>query len=151
MNRQILWTTLLAIAASMAMSAAETINAAGATFPAPIYQKWFEEFHKQYAAQGFEILGLTDDADAGKDTITKVAHKIGVSYPILLTDGKVQNAYGGVDAQAMIDGGRHILRCHGVRSRVGAVLVAGADDLSAANPGAGHGETEDMPPVIAAA
>jgi phosphate transport system substrate-binding protein len=24
----------------------ETINAAGATFPAPIYQKWFEEFHK---------------------------------------------------------------------------------------------------------
>ncbi len=26
--------------------AAETINAAGATFPAPIYQKWFEEFHK---------------------------------------------------------------------------------------------------------
>lgn len=26
--------------------AAETINAAGATFPAVIYQKWFEEFHK---------------------------------------------------------------------------------------------------------
>ncbi len=25
--------------------ASETINAAGATFPAPIYQKWFEEFH----------------------------------------------------------------------------------------------------------
>src|SRR5579864_1670506 len=24
--------------------AAETINAAGATFPAPIYQKWFQEF-----------------------------------------------------------------------------------------------------------
>jgi phosphate transport system substrate-binding protein len=25
----------------------ETINGAGATFPAPIYQKWFEEFHQQ--------------------------------------------------------------------------------------------------------
>src|SRR5712675_1102577 len=25
---------------------AETINAAGATFPAPIYQKWFEEYRK---------------------------------------------------------------------------------------------------------
>jgi phosphate transport system substrate-binding protein len=25
--------------------AAETINAAGATFPAPIYQKWFQEYH----------------------------------------------------------------------------------------------------------
>jgi phosphate transport system substrate-binding protein len=48
MKRQILWITLLAIAASMAMSAAETINAAGATFPAPIYQKWFEEFHKAH-------------------------------------------------------------------------------------------------------
>jgi len=24
--------------------AAQTINAAGATFPAPIYQKWFEEY-----------------------------------------------------------------------------------------------------------
>jgi AhpC/TSA family len=62
---------------------------------------WFEEFHKQYAAQGFEILGLTDDVDAGKDTITKVAHKIGVSYPILLTDGKVQTAYGGLDVLPM--------------------------------------------------
>ena len=28
---------------------AETINAAGATFPAPIYQKWFEEFHKMHS------------------------------------------------------------------------------------------------------
>jgi phosphate transport system substrate-binding protein len=27
---------------------AETINAAGATFPAAIYQKWFEEFHKAH-------------------------------------------------------------------------------------------------------
>src|SRR5580700_11121335 len=27
-----------------AANAAETINAAGATFPAPIYQKWFQEF-----------------------------------------------------------------------------------------------------------
>jgi phosphate transport system substrate-binding protein len=34
---------LPALIASSAM-AAETINAAGATFPAPIYQKWFEEY-----------------------------------------------------------------------------------------------------------
>jgi peroxiredoxin len=67
--------------------------------PCKVEMPWFEEFQKQYAAQGFQILGLTDDVDAGKDTISKVAHKIGVSYPILLTDGKVQNAYGGVDAQ----------------------------------------------------
>jgi peroxiredoxin len=72
--------------------------------PCKVEMPWFEEFQKQYASQGFEILGLTDDADAGKDTITKVAHKIGVSYPILLADGKVQNAYGGVDAQGKPQG-----------------------------------------------
>ena len=67
--------------------------------PCKIEMPWFEELRKQYAPQGFEILGLTDDVDVGKETITKVSKKIGVTYPILLTDGKVQNAYGGVDAK----------------------------------------------------
>jgi phosphate transport system substrate-binding protein len=48
MKKQMLWIALLAAAGTMAASAAETINAAGATFPAPIYQKWFEEFHKAH-------------------------------------------------------------------------------------------------------
>jgi phosphate transport system substrate-binding protein len=47
MKKLILWTALLA-AASALVASAETINAAGATFPAPIYQKWFEEFHKAH-------------------------------------------------------------------------------------------------------
>ena len=65
--------------------------------PCKVEMPWFEEFHKQYAAQGLEILGLADDVDAGKDAIAKVAQKTGVTYPILLTDGKVQKAYGGPD------------------------------------------------------
>ena len=65
--------------------------------PCKIEMPWFEEFHKQYAGQGFEILGLTDDVDAGKDAIAKVVQKTGVTYPILLTDGKVQTSYGGLD------------------------------------------------------
>jgi thiol-disulfide isomerase/thioredoxin len=65
--------------------------------PCKIEMPWFEELRKQYAGQGFEILGLTADADAGKDVIAKTAQKIGVSYPILLADEKVQTAYGGVD------------------------------------------------------
>jgi thiol-disulfide isomerase/thioredoxin len=69
--------------------------------PCKVEMPWFEEFRKQYGAQGFEILGLTDDADAGKETIAKVAGKAGVSYPILLTDGKVQSAYGGLDVLPM--------------------------------------------------
>jgi phosphate transport system substrate-binding protein len=48
MKKQILWTILLAGATAIGASA-ETINAAGATFPAPIYQKWFEEFHKAHS------------------------------------------------------------------------------------------------------
>ncbi len=69
--------------------------------PCKVEMPWFEELRKQYASQGFEILGLTDDVDAGKDTIAKTAKKIGVSYPILLTDGKVQDAYGGLDVLPM--------------------------------------------------
>lgn len=69
--------------------------------PCKVEMPWFEEFRKQYASQGFEVLGLTDDADAGNEVITKVAHKAGVSYPILLTDGKVQTAYGGMDVLPM--------------------------------------------------
>ena len=48
MRKQLIWIPLLAAATSLAVSA-ETINAAGATFPAPIYQKWFEEFHKMHS------------------------------------------------------------------------------------------------------
>ncbi|HMH11926.1 MAG TPA: redoxin domain-containing protein [Edaphobacter sp.] len=69
--------------------------------PCKVEMPWFEEFRKQYASQGFEILGLTDDVDAGKEMIGKVARKAGVSYPILLTDGKVQTAYGGLDVLPM--------------------------------------------------
>src|SRR6185437_198628 len=65
--------------------------------PCKIEMPWFEELRKQYASQGFEILGLTDDVDAGKDVIAKTVKKTGVTYPILLTDGKVQTAYGGLD------------------------------------------------------
>jgi peroxiredoxin len=69
--------------------------------PCKVEMPWFEEFRKQYASQGFEILGLTDDVEVGKDKIAKVADKIGVTYPILMTDGKVQTAYGGLDVLPM--------------------------------------------------
>jgi thiol-disulfide isomerase/thioredoxin len=65
--------------------------------PCKVEMPWFEEFRKQYAAQGFEILGLTDDVDAGNEAIAKVVKKTGVTYPILLTDGKVQKAFGGLE------------------------------------------------------
>jgi thiol-disulfide isomerase/thioredoxin len=69
--------------------------------PCKVEMPWFEGFRKQYASQGFEILGLTDDVEVGKEKIGKVAEKIGVTYPILMTDGKVQTAYGGLDVLPM--------------------------------------------------
>jgi peroxiredoxin len=71
--------------------------------PCKVEMPWFEQLRNQYASQGFEILGLADDADAGKDAISKVAQKSGVTYPILLTDadGKVQESYGGLDVLPM--------------------------------------------------
>ena len=48
MNKSVLWVILAACCGAIALPAAETINAAGATFPAPIYQKWFEEYHKAH-------------------------------------------------------------------------------------------------------
>ncbi|MDW5266538.1 MAG: TlpA disulfide reductase family protein [Edaphobacter sp.] len=65
--------------------------------PCKIEMPWFEELRKQYAGQGFEILGLTADVDAGKDVIGKTAKQVGVTYPILLTTDKVQDAYGGIE------------------------------------------------------
>ena len=44
MKRLVLAGALLPVLFAGALSAADTINAAGASFPAPIYQKWFEEF-----------------------------------------------------------------------------------------------------------
>jgi thiol-disulfide isomerase/thioredoxin len=61
--------------------------------PCKVEMPWFEEFNKRYGAQGLVILGLADDVDSGKDKIAKEAKKTGVTYPILLTDGKVQKSY----------------------------------------------------------
>jgi thiol-disulfide isomerase/thioredoxin len=68
--------------------------------PCKLEMPWFEEFRAKYAGQGFEILGIAED-DAPKDEIAKTAKRVNVSYPILLTDGKVAPAYGGVDQLPM--------------------------------------------------
>ncbi len=65
--------------------------------PCKLEMPWFETFRKQYQGQGFEILGINEDPEVGKDKIAQTAQKTGVSYPILLSDDKVSPAYGGVD------------------------------------------------------
>jgi len=68
--------------------------------PCKLEMPWFAEFRTKYQSQGFEILGVAED-DAGKDEIAKSAKKLGATYPILLTDGKIANNYGGVDVLPM--------------------------------------------------
>jgi thiol-disulfide isomerase/thioredoxin len=70
--------------------------------PCKLEMPWFEEFRAKYAGQKLEVLGIAQD-DASKDEIEKSAKKVGVTYPILLTDGKdvVADAYGGVDVLPM--------------------------------------------------
>ena len=65
--------------------------------PCKLEMPWFETFRKQYQGQGFEILGINEDPDVGKDKIAATAQKTGVSYPILLEDERVSPAYGGID------------------------------------------------------
>jgi phosphate transport system substrate-binding protein len=58
MKRIILAGALFPLLFAGAASAAQTINAAGATFPAPIYQKWFEEFKAKAGVQiNYQPLG----------------------------------------------------------------------------------------------
>jgi len=48
MNRQ--WLALAGLfAGSLSVAAAQSITAAGATFPAPIYQKWFGDYHNAHS------------------------------------------------------------------------------------------------------
>jgi thiol-disulfide isomerase/thioredoxin len=62
--------------------------------PCKVEMPWFEEFRKKYAGDGFEVLGVTDDADVGKEVVAKSAGKLGVTYPILLGDATVEKSYG---------------------------------------------------------
>jgi phosphate transport system substrate-binding protein len=123
-TRQRFATGLVAICAVLASSAgvfAETINAAGATFPAVIYQKWFQEFHKlhpdvqinyqaigsgagiQQLTQGTVLFGASDvpmtDEQIAKITKFKVLH-----FPSVL--GGVVPAYNieGVQAPLKFSG-----------------------------------------------
>jgi thiol-disulfide isomerase/thioredoxin len=60
--------------------------------PCKLEMPWLEEFHKKYEAQGLVILGISTD-DVGKDVVAKTAKKLGVTYPILLKNDKIEDQY----------------------------------------------------------
>lgn len=61
--------------------------------PCKLEMPWIQEFSKKYAADGFKVVGVTYDAEVGKDVIAKNTRSLGVTYPILLSDAKIEDAY----------------------------------------------------------
>lgn len=74
--------------------------------PCKIEIPWLEKFHDQYAAQGLEILGISEDnlnldnkAELAKEkqAIADKAKELKINYPVLIDDADVSTPYGGVD------------------------------------------------------
>jgi peroxiredoxin len=63
--------------------------------PCKIEMPWFIDLEKQYAPQGFTILGVSEDDAKDHPEVVKFKDKIGVNYPILLGNDAVAKAYGG--------------------------------------------------------
>jgi cytochrome c biogenesis protein CcmG/thiol:disulfide interchange protein DsbE len=75
--------------------------------PCKIETPWLVELRNQYAAQGFEVLGVsTDDIDRGdpaklSDEKKEIAHfvqQMHMPYPVLIDGDTVSQPYGGLDA-----------------------------------------------------
>ena len=78
--------------------------------PCKIETPWIVELRSQYAAQGFEVLGISAD-DLDKDDAKKleqekkdIAHsadQLHISYPVLIDGGSLDKDYGGLDELPM--------------------------------------------------
>ena len=78
--------------------------------PCKIETPWLIELRNQYAAQGFEILGVSaDDIDRDepakladeKKEIARSASQMHIPYPVLIDGGSLDKAYGGLDELPM--------------------------------------------------
>ncbi len=56
----------------------------------------FVEAYKQYKPKGFEIVGISLDED-GWDVVNPFVKKYGISFPVVIGDGKLARAYGGIE------------------------------------------------------
>jgi cytochrome c biogenesis protein CcmG/thiol:disulfide interchange protein DsbE len=78
--------------------------------PCKIETPWLIDLRNQYAAQGFEILGVSaDDIDrdnpklfaSEKNDIAKFVDQEKMPYPVLIEGDKVSKPYGGLDSLPM--------------------------------------------------
>ncbi len=57
----------------------------------------FIELYEQYKDKGFAMVGISLD-QAGISVVKSFAQKFQINYPILMTDGRVDKAYGGIQS-----------------------------------------------------
>ena len=65
--------------------------------PCKVEMPWFIDLQKQYAQQGFTILGISEDDAKDRGAVVKFKDRIGVNYPVLFGDDAVGKAYGGLE------------------------------------------------------
>ena len=66
--------------------------------PCKIEMPWLIALRSQYAPQGFEILGVSeDDADTPHTKLAKFGQEQGLNYPLLVGDDAISRKYGGVE------------------------------------------------------
>ncbi len=69
--------------------------------PCKVEMPWFEEFQQKYAGEGLQVVGINEDDEVKPDVLKQevgdTTKKLGVTYPILLSNHKVGDAYGGLD------------------------------------------------------
>ena len=64
--------------------------------PCKLEMPWLIELQKKYAAQGFTVLGISED-DGSPKAVSDFAQKMGVDYPVFIANDAVSTAYGGID------------------------------------------------------
>ena len=64
--------------------------------PCKLEMPWLIDLQKKYAAQGFTVLGISED-DGSPKKVADFATKAGVNYPVLMYSDKMNKAYGGID------------------------------------------------------
>ncbi len=65
--------------------------------PCKLEMPWLIELQKQYASQGFTVLGVSED-DPPASAVSAFAQKMGINYPVAMANDAVGKAYGGVDS-----------------------------------------------------
>jgi thiol-disulfide isomerase/thioredoxin len=61
--------------------------------PCKLEMPWFEALAAKYQSQGLVVLGIDQDDGMAASAVAAASKKVGVSYPILLPDDKVSQAY----------------------------------------------------------